>query len=101
MEIIAEIDKRVYCLPNYSPPSFLLSFMYLYFEYGTVNISQFVAMIQKTQTDLESKLPSMRILDDNPQKPVVRMANLCVVSAHTVRILWKSMNSMSHVAHSM
>ncbi|KAE8039207.1 hypothetical protein FH972_011637 [Carpinus fangiana] len=54
MEIIAEIDKR------------------------------FVAMIQKTQTDLESKLPSMRILDDNPQKPVVRMANLCVVSAHTV-----------------
>lgn len=41
-------------------------------------------MIQKTQSDLESKLPSMRILDDNPQKPVVRMANLCVVSAHTV-----------------
>jgi starch phosphorylase len=42
-------------------------------------------MIQKTRTDLESKLPSMRILDDNLQKPVVRMANLCVVSAHTVR----------------
>nr|UOI39571.1 alpha-glucan phosphorylase [Betula platyphylla]UVJ47646.1 alpha-glucan phosphorylase [Betula platyphylla] len=54
MEIIGEIDKR------------------------------FIAMIQKTQSDLESKLPSMRILDDNPQKPVVRMANLCVVSAHTV-----------------
>ncbi|XP_062171936.1 alpha-glucan phosphorylase, H isozyme [Alnus glutinosa] len=54
MEIITEIDKR------------------------------FIAMIQKTRTDLESKLPSMRILDDNLQKPVVRMANLCVVSAHTV-----------------
>lgn len=83
MEIIGEIDKRVYCLPIYFPP-FLLSLMYLYFEYGTVNVSQFIAMIQKTQSDLESKLPSMRILDDNPQKPVVRMANLCVVSAHTV-----------------
>ncbi|XP_040992140.1 alpha-glucan phosphorylase, H isozyme isoform X2 [Juglans microcarpa x Juglans regia] len=54
MEIIEEIDKR------------------------------FVAMICKTRTDLESKLMSIRILDNNPQKPVVRMANLCVVSAHTV-----------------
>ncbi|XP_057953247.1 alpha-glucan phosphorylase, H isozyme [Malania oleifera] len=54
MEIIEEIDKR------------------------------FIAMIHSTQTDLESKLPSMCILDNNPQKPVVRMANLCVVSAHTV-----------------
>lgn len=54
MEIIAEIDKR------------------------------FIATVHGTQSDLESKLSSMRILDDNPQKPVVRMANLCVVSAHTV-----------------
>ncbi|KAL5748011.1 hypothetical protein ACOSQ2_025308 [Xanthoceras sorbifolium] len=54
MEIIEEIDKR------------------------------FIAMIRATQPDLESKLPNMRILDNNPQKPVVRMANLCVVSAHTV-----------------
>ncbi|XP_059626524.1 alpha-glucan phosphorylase, H isozyme [Cornus florida] len=54
MEIIEEIDKR------------------------------FMEMIHSTRPDLESKLPSMRILDKNPQKPVVRMANLCVVSAHTV-----------------
>ncbi|KAF5470472.1 hypothetical protein F2P56_010985 [Juglans regia] len=54
MEIIEEIDKR------------------------------FIAMIRKTRTDLESKLSGICIVDDNPQKPVVRMANLCVVSAHTV-----------------
>ncbi|GFZ01644.1 alpha-glucan phosphorylase 2 [Actinidia rufa] len=54
MEIIEEIDKR------------------------------FIAMIHTTQPELESKLSSMCILDDNPQKPVVRMANLCVVSSHTV-----------------
>ncbi|KAF5751399.1 Alpha-glucan phosphorylase H isozyme [Tripterygium wilfordii] len=54
MEIIQEIDKR------------------------------FVEMLRSTRADLESKLPSMRIMDSNPQKPVVRMANLCVVSSHTV-----------------
>ncbi|GMH07382.1 hypothetical protein Nepgr_009222 [Nepenthes gracilis] len=54
MEIIEEIDKR------------------------------FVAMIHSTRTDLESRLQTMRILDNNRQKPVVRMANLCVVSSHTV-----------------
>ncbi|XP_042487974.1 alpha-glucan phosphorylase, H isozyme-like [Macadamia integrifolia] len=54
MEIIEEIDKR------------------------------FMAMVRSTQPDLESKLNSLCILDNNPQKPVVRMANLCVVSSHTV-----------------
>ncbi|OVA17683.1 Glycosyl transferase [Macleaya cordata] len=55
MEIIEEIDKR------------------------------FMAMISSTRSDLETKLSSLRILDgSNPQKPVMRMANLCVVSAHTV-----------------
>ncbi|GKV07990.1 hypothetical protein SLEP1_g19684 [Rubroshorea leprosula] len=54
MEIIEEIDKR------------------------------FIAMIRSSQPDLESKLSSMQIMDNNPQKPVVRMANLCVVSSHTV-----------------
>lgn len=35
---------------------------------------------------MENKLSSMRILDySNTEKPVVRMANLCVVSSHTVR----------------
>lgn len=54
MEIIEEIDKR------------------------------FISMVHSTRSDLESKIPSMRILDDNPKKSAVRMANLCVVSAHTV-----------------
>ncbi|GAV74473.1 Phosphorylase domain-containing protein/Glyco_hydro_3 domain-containing protein/Glyco_hydro_3_C domain-containing protein [Cephalotus follicularis] len=54
MEIIEEIDRR------------------------------FIALIHTTRTDLQSKLPSMCIMDNNPQKPVVRMANLCVVSSHTV-----------------
>ncbi|XP_065877761.1 alpha-glucan phosphorylase, H isozyme [Euphorbia lathyris] len=54
MEIIEEIDRR------------------------------FVAMITSSRTDLQSKIPSIRILDNDPKKPVVRMANLCVVSSHTV-----------------
>ncbi|KNA25208.1 hypothetical protein SOVF_008600 [Spinacia oleracea] len=54
MEIITEIDKR------------------------------FVELIHSTRPDLEDKVNSMCILDNNPQKAVVRMANLCVVSAHTV-----------------
>ncbi|KAF3627756.1 Alpha-glucan phosphorylase, H isozyme [Capsicum annuum] len=54
MEIIEEIDKR------------------------------FVATIMSERPDLENKMPSMRILDHNTPKPVVRMANLCVVSSHTV-----------------
>ena len=41
--------------------------------------------IRSTRVDLEDKLSSLSILDHNPQKPVVRMANLCVVSSHTVR----------------
>lgn len=54
MEIIEEIDKR------------------------------FILMIHSTHSGLESKISSMQILDKNPQKPVVRMANLCVVSSHVV-----------------
>ncbi|XP_028120980.1 alpha-glucan phosphorylase, H isozyme-like isoform X1 [Camellia sinensis] len=54
MEIIEEIDKR------------------------------FIAMIRSKNPELESKLSSMRVMDKNPQKLVVRMANLCVVSSHTV-----------------
>ncbi|KAA8549362.1 hypothetical protein F0562_001046 [Nyssa sinensis] len=45
---------------------------------------QFIAMIHSTRPDLVSKLRSMRILDNDPHKPLVRMANLCVVSGHTV-----------------
>ncbi|XP_047968421.1 alpha-glucan phosphorylase, H isozyme-like [Salvia hispanica] len=54
MEIIEEIDKR------------------------------FIKMIQSTKPEIEGKISDLRILDNNQQKPVVRMANLCVVSAHTV-----------------
>ncbi|KAK6935760.1 Glycosyl transferase, family 35 [Dillenia turbinata] len=54
MEIIEEIDKR------------------------------FIKFIHYERADLENKISQMCILDNNPQKPVVRMANLCVVSAHTV-----------------
>ncbi|KAM0941419.1 putative glycogen phosphorylase [Dioscorea sansibarensis] len=55
LEIIEEIDKR------------------------------FMALIRSTRTDMEDKLSSMRIVDNsNPQKPVIHMANLCVVSSHTV-----------------
>ncbi|KAL0285210.1 UNVERIFIED_CONTAM: Alpha-glucan phosphorylase, H isozyme [Sesamum radiatum] len=53
MEIIEEIDKR------------------------------FIAMIKSTRPDLEGKLPGLRVLDNNSQKAIVRMANLCVVSSHT------------------
>ncbi|KAI8545529.1 hypothetical protein RHMOL_Rhmol07G0046600 [Rhododendron molle] len=42
---------------------------------------RFMAMIKSTQPDVESKISSMCILDNNPQKPVVRMANLFVVRA--------------------
>ncbi|KAF9598517.1 hypothetical protein IFM89_028049 [Coptis chinensis] len=46
---------------------------------------RFMAIIRSTRTDLEGKLPSLCIVDNsNPQKSVVRMANLCVVTAHTV-----------------
>lgn len=46
---------------------------------------RFITMIHSTRSDLGSKVSSMCILDSsNPQKPVVRMANLCVVSSHTV-----------------
>ncbi|XP_031488932.1 alpha-glucan phosphorylase, H isozyme isoform X2 [Nymphaea colorata] len=55
MEIIEEIDKR------------------------------FMAFIHSSWPDLGSGLERMRILDSsNPHKPVLRMANLCVVSSHTV-----------------
>jgi starch phosphorylase len=54
MEIIEEIDKR------------------------------FRELVISTRKDIEGKLDSMSVLDNSPQKPVVRMANLCVVAAHTV-----------------
>ncbi|KAG2601981.1 hypothetical protein PVAP13_5KG534600 [Panicum virgatum] len=55
MEIIEEIDKR------------------------------FREMVISKHKEMEGKIDSMKVLDgSNPQKPVVRMANLCVVSSHTV-----------------
>ena len=113
MEIIGEIDKRVYSLPILLPLSHpstpkkkkyiydVSCIQYLNFKYEIVYVLQFIAMIRKARPDLESKLPSMCILDNNPQKPVVRMANLCVVSAHTVRGLFfgKSAQRASQVAY--
>ncbi|KAF5936481.1 hypothetical protein HYC85_027610 [Camellia sinensis] len=58
MEIIEEIDKR------------------------------FIAMICSIKPKLENKLSSMRVMDNNPQKPVVQMSNLCVVSSHTTMSLY-------------
>ncbi|KAK1298880.1 hypothetical protein QJS10_CPB14g00815 [Acorus calamus] len=70
-EIIEEIDKRACC-----------SFCFQFLSRVTF---MFMAMVCSTRSDMESSLPGMRILDSsNPQKPVVRMANLCVVSSHTV-----------------
>lgn len=57
----------------------------VYFNMEIMKCLQFTAMINTTRLDLENELSAMRILDDNPQKPVVRMANLCVVSSHAVR----------------
>ena len=57
----------------------------VYFNMEIMKCLQFTAMINTTRLDLESELSSMRILDDNPQKPVVQMAKLCVVSSHAVR----------------
>lgn len=87
MEIIEEIDKRVCC-----PPSlFLLNILYegcttvvIYFNVKIIKCLQFTQMIKTTRLDLESELSTIRILDNNPQKPVVRMANLCVVASHAV-----------------
>lgn len=46
---------------------------------------RFLEMIRFSHPDMENKVNNMCILDDsNPQKHVVRMANLCVVSSHTV-----------------
>lgn len=39
-------------------------------------------------------------MDNNPQKPVVRMANLCVVSAHTVSCSFNgNLVKLSFLAH--
>lgn len=46
---------------------------------------RFLEMIRSSQPNMVSRLNNMRIIDDsNPLKPAVRMANLCVVSSHTV-----------------
>ncbi|KAF3775924.1 Alpha-glucan phosphorylase 2 [Nymphaea thermarum] len=48
-------------------------------------LMQFMAFIHSSWPDLGSRLERMRILDSsNPHKAVLRMANLCVVSSHTV-----------------
>mgnify|MGYP003703324549 CR=1 FL=1 len=63
---------------------FIMCILFYNFWKKKMKFLQFIAMIRSTKPELESKLSSMRVMDNNPQKPVVRMANLCVVSSHTV-----------------
>ena len=82
-EIIDEIDKRVTIR--------VLSLKFYILNRGLLVQSplQFVIMVRATIPHLENKLSSMRVVDySNAEKPVVRMANLCVVSAQTVN--WDS-----------
>lgn len=59
---------------------------------------QFKEMIHTTRKDMAEKLSGMQILDNsNPQKPVVRMANLCVVSSHTVSLPLLKESSLIHL----
>lgn len=83
MEIIEEIDKRV-ITQSLSSQNSICVISNCYYLIVFLNLLQFIAMIQSKRPELESKISGMRILDHNPKKPVVRMANLCVVSAHTV-----------------
>ena len=83
MEIIDEIDKRVTIR--------VLSLKIYILNRGLLVPSplQFVIMVRATIPHLENKLSSMRVVDySNAETPVVRMANLCVVSAQTVN--WDS-----------
>ncbi|KAJ7519508.1 hypothetical protein O6H91_20G042200 [Diphasiastrum complanatum] len=46
---------------------------------------QFHALVREIRPDLEEKLNGLAILDNSkPDKPLVRMANLCVISSHSV-----------------
>ena len=66
-------------------------------SYGTSSqvgplVLQFREMVISKHKEMEGKIDSMKVLDgSNPQKPVVRMANLCVVSSHTVSFFFNSM----------
>eukprot|EP00850_Spirogloea_muscicola_P001934 SM000007S20894 [mRNA] locus=s7:706800:711876:- [translate_table: standard] len=46
---------------------------------------QFLDMVRSKRPDLEDQLKDLQILDSsNAEKPIARMANLCVVAAHAV-----------------
>ena len=49
---------------------------------------QFQALLRSKKPDLEHKLADLRIIDSrNPDKVLVHMAHLCVVSAHAVSLM--------------
>ena len=75
------LNGKCYLELNYKIPC---GFFLGGFPKGLNVLFQFVEIVCSTRPDLEDKINSMSILDNNPQKPVVRMANLCVVSSHTV-----------------
>ena len=81
MEIIEEIDKRVsFSLRILSLNAYIAAFQ----PVTRVSFFSLLLWCKPKKPDLESKIQSMRVLDNDPNKPVVRMANMCVVSAHTV-----------------
>ena len=62
----------------------------------------FLEMICSSQPNMENRLNNMCIIDDsNPHKPAVRMANLCVVSSHTVSILLLNQAIMICIFHQL
>nr|GEW80393.1 probable polygalacturonase At3g15720 [Tanacetum cinerariifolium] len=72
---------RVFCRPGHGIRTKLLPRHVEILE--EIN-KRFIAMIKSTRHDLESKISDMQILNHNPNKLVVHMTYLCVVSRHTL-----------------
>lgn len=93
MEIIEEIDKRVIFMPNF----FFYALQSLHKLTSCATGLQFRELVVSKHKEMEGKIDSMKVLDNsNPQKPVVRMANLCVVSSHTVNTAILIYNCLCH-----
>lgn len=67
------------------PQSVIAKLLPRHMEIITEIDKQFQALLHLKRPDLERKLADLRVIDySNPQKVLVRMAHLCVVSSHTV-----------------
>jgi glycogen phosphorylase len=92
MEIIEEIDKRVILSQICS-----LSIHYCKLTSCATGL-QFRELVISSHKEMEGKIDSMKVLDSsNPEKPVVRMANLCVVSSHTVYTVFQFYSCLTAV----